>query len=109
MVLDLSFECCLHVPSTGHPEYGCFISRDKTLTNFDYDSQIMNVTSPLQRGMFFAGDANSSVLIDIPDFPWCGYLINMKDLSVMSDYSRFHDNCARLLEHRVNFSTDIEL
>ena len=27
----------------GHPEYGCFISKDKTMTNFDYDHQIMNV------------------------------------------------------------------
>ncbi|KIK10194.1 hypothetical protein K443DRAFT_81605, partial [Laccaria amethystina LaAM-08-1] len=33
----------------GHPEYGCFISKEKTLTNFDYDSQILNVVDPLQR------------------------------------------------------------
>jgi hypothetical protein len=33
----------------GHPEYGCLISQDKTLTNFDYDAQIMNVTEPQQQ------------------------------------------------------------
>lgn len=29
----------------------------------------------------------------IQAFPWCGYLIDTEDLSVMADYSRFHDNC----------------
>ena len=33
----------------GHPEYGCMISQEKTLTNFDYDVQIMNVTPPGQK------------------------------------------------------------
>lgn len=33
----------------GHPEYGCFISKDKTLTNFDYNAEIMNVTEPQQQ------------------------------------------------------------
>lgn len=36
----------VHQILTGHPEYGCFISKEKTLTNFDYDAQIMNVTGP---------------------------------------------------------------
>ncbi|KAL0579065.1 Telomerase reverse transcriptase, partial [Marasmius crinis-equi] len=57
----------------GHPEYGCFISKGKTLTNFHYDEEIMNVTGPKERS-----------------FPWCGYLINMKDLSVSNDYTRYH-------------------
>jgi len=60
----------------GHPEYGCLISQDKTLTNFDYDAQIMNVTEPQQQ-----------------HFPWCGFLINMNDLSVSTDYSKYHGNC----------------
>ena len=34
----------------GHPKYGCFISHEKTLTNFDYDDQIQNVTDPSQSG-----------------------------------------------------------
>ena len=25
-------------------------------------------------------------------FPWCGYSINMKDLSIMVDYSRYNDS-----------------
>lgn len=33
----------------GHPEYGCFISKDKTMTNFDYDHQIMNVVDQRAR------------------------------------------------------------
>ena len=36
----------------GHPEYGCLISQDKTLTNFDYDAQVTNVTEPQQRRGF---------------------------------------------------------
>jgi len=37
----------------GHPEYGCFISKEKTLTNFDYDAQIINVTGPKQRSELY--------------------------------------------------------
>jgi len=33
----------------GHPEYGCFISKEKTLTNFDDTTQIMNITEPGQQ------------------------------------------------------------
>lgn len=33
----------------GHPEYGCMISEEKTLTNFDYDAQIMNAIPPGQK------------------------------------------------------------
>ena len=36
--------------SIGHPDYGCFIAREKTLTNFDYDEQVMNVIPSGQRG-----------------------------------------------------------
>lgn len=35
----------------GHPEYGCFISKEKTLTNFDYDYEVLNVTGPKQQGI----------------------------------------------------------
>ncbi|KAF7797313.1 hypothetical protein EIP86_008508 [Pleurotus ostreatoroseus] len=37
------------VMNKGHPEYGCFISQDKTLTNFD-DGDMFNVIDPSQRG-----------------------------------------------------------
>ncbi|KDQ59314.1 hypothetical protein JAAARDRAFT_109214, partial [Jaapia argillacea MUCL 33604] len=39
----------LDMMNQGHPEYGCFITKEKTMTNFNYDAQIMNVTSPHQR------------------------------------------------------------
>jgi hypothetical protein len=32
----------------GHPKYRFSISHDKTLTNFDHDHQIQNVTDPNQ-------------------------------------------------------------
>ncbi|KAF5391483.1 hypothetical protein D9757_002434 [Collybiopsis confluens] len=62
----------LQVMNRGHPEYGCFVSKDKTLTNFDYDEQILNVVPPKQTY-----------------FPWCGYVINMTDLSVGVEYERY--------------------
>ncbi|KAJ3546316.1 hypothetical protein NMY22_g2104 [Coprinellus aureogranulatus] len=62
----------LDVMNQGHPEYGCFIGKDKTLTNVDYDAQVMNLVDPLAKS-----------------FPWCGHLINMQDLSVTVDYSRY--------------------
>jgi telomerase reverse transcriptase len=47
--------CPVHFSShvrTGHPEYGCFISKDKTLINFDCDSvDVMNMTLPKQNGI----------------------------------------------------------
>ncbi|KAI0955894.1 hypothetical protein AcV7_006436 [Taiwanofungus camphoratus] len=58
----------------GHPDYGCFISKDKTLVNFEYDI-LTNITEPHQQ-----------------NFPWCGYMINMTDLSVSADYSRYHES-----------------
>jgi hypothetical protein len=38
----------------GHPEYGCFISPDKTLTNFDHDDQLLNVVDPSQQSNSFS-------------------------------------------------------
>jgi hypothetical protein len=43
----------LRMMNEGHPEYGCFISRDKTYTNFAIDEQIMNVTMPNQERKWF--------------------------------------------------------
>ncbi|KAJ8072353.1 Telomerase reverse transcriptase [Marasmius tenuissimus] len=62
----------------GHPDYGCFISKGKTLTNFHYDEEIMNVTGPKDRS-----------------FPWCGYLIDMRDLSICVDYTRYYNGYLR--------------
>ncbi|KAF8440397.1 hypothetical protein L210DRAFT_3319167, partial [Boletus edulis BED1] len=42
-------ESFLGMMNAGHPEYGCTISQEKTLTNFDYDVDIMNVIPPGQK------------------------------------------------------------
>ena len=44
MVYNLELCWSPDVIMIGHPEYGCFISKEKTLTNFDYDAQGMNIT-----------------------------------------------------------------
>ncbi|CAE6476735.1 unnamed protein product [Rhizoctonia solani] len=57
---------------TRHPEYGCIVAEEKTLTNFV--------------------DVEVPTLVLAPDtdyFPWCGRVINMKELSVQWDYSRY--------------------
>jgi len=33
----------------GHPEYGCFISQDKTLTNFDAGDGSLDLVDPSQK------------------------------------------------------------
>ena len=38
----------------GHPEYGCSISQDKTLTNFEYCDAIINAVEPSQKSKFTA-------------------------------------------------------
>ncbi|THV07327.1 hypothetical protein K435DRAFT_605904, partial [Dendrothele bispora CBS 962.96] len=52
----------------GHPEYGCFISKEKTVVNFHCDEDVNVVERAL---------------------PWCGYLIDTQDLSVFGDYTRY--------------------
>ena len=37
-------------PRIGNPEYGCFISHEKTRTNFDFGSDPSMVTEPDQNG-----------------------------------------------------------
>jgi len=77
--------------SIGHPEYGCFISKDKTMTNFDYDHQIMNVVDQRARRAWSIFHTKSIVWKRSHiDFHWCGYAIDMKDLSISVDYSRYH-------------------
>jgi len=54
----------------------------------------MNVTEPQQQRAF---DWWASIAIltydEQPGFPWCGFLIDMTDLSVSTDYSRYRGNC----------------
>lgn len=57
----------------GHSEYGCFVSIDKTLVNFDFTLD--------------GGDRVRRVDSKTP-FPWCGLLFNQKTLEAQYDYGR---------------------
>lgn len=60
----------------GHPDYGCFISAEKTLTNFDLiDSN--STSSPLVARIYK------------DEFPWCGLTINTRTLGVSTDLTRY--------------------
>ncbi|KAJ3515494.1 hypothetical protein NLJ89_g1720 [Agrocybe chaxingu] len=67
----------LDVMNKGHPEYGCFISQDKTLTNFSY-GDLLNVIDPSHHA-----------------FPWCGYTIDTRNLSIRVDYMRYRGSGIR--------------
>ncbi|CAE7135227.1 unnamed protein product [Rhizoctonia solani] len=62
----------LNIMHQGHPEYGCIIAEEKTLTNF-IDTDIQTVVLP--PGAEY--------------FPWCGRIVHMKELSVQWDYGRY--------------------
>lgn len=73
----------------GHPEYGCFISPEKTLTNFDAGDGSLNLIDPSQK-------SKNLQILPVPHhittiaFPWCGYAIGMRDLSIKTDYTRYY-------------------
>ncbi|SCV70113.1 BQ2448_1507 [Microbotryum intermedium] len=54
------------------PEYGCKISPEKRLTNFDIALRPEEVVPPWRN----------------PDFPWCGHTINTASLDVRADTTR---------------------
>ncbi|KAG2337153.1 hypothetical protein BDR05DRAFT_895684, partial [Suillus weaverae] len=42
----------LDVMNKGHPEYGCIISKGKTMVNFEHESiEVANITKPTQKCM----------------------------------------------------------
>ncbi|GAA5851509.1 hypothetical protein JCM8547_001116 [Rhodosporidiobolus lusitaniae] len=57
----------LETMSDGIPEYGCAISSEKRLTNFDVSLENGEVVPPLPRGQ---------------DFTWCGLAINPQSLDI---------------------------
>jgi len=59
----------------GHPEYGCFISKEKTSINFELND---SVTGHVNR-------------LSGTEFPWCGLTINPRTLGVRADYGRYND------------------
>lgn len=75
---------------TGHPEYGCFISTEKTLTNFyaDFDTQVLD-HSAAGTVACFRTQKTCSFYHLTSGFPWCGLLIDPKNLDVSVDYSRY--------------------
>jgi telomerase reverse transcriptase len=81
----------LDAMARGHPEYGCFIAREKTVANFDHQSEAISVVAQRGTGQTLFVPLRH-LLIGETAFPWCGYLINTKDLSVSVDYSRFRPN-----------------
>lgn len=72
-------ESFLKIMHQGHPEYGAFVSIDKTLVNFE---------------MSFDG-RKVNCLVGTSEFPYCGNVINTKTLDVRKDRER-----------RVEISTD---
>ncbi|KAJ1919740.1 hypothetical protein H4219_001769 [Mycoemilia scoparia] len=61
----------------GFPDYGCIINPEKTLSNFD------------PRSVGDSNDVTKSGPISRAGFPWCGFIIDEKSLSVRVDYSKF--------------------
>jgi telomerase reverse transcriptase len=78
----------LEVMKTGHPDYGCFISQDKTLTNFDASTNILPADQP---SILVVYSSVATKLMPVLEFPWCGLFIDTLDLSVTTDYTRFHE------------------
>ena len=63
------------IMAKGHPEYGCFISEEKTLCNFELT----------------ASDGSFVPRLRSDQFPWCGYTLNTQTLAVRSDMERYKD------------------
>ncbi len=59
--------------SAGHPEYGCFVSEEKTLANFELT----------------ASDGSFIPRCREDWFPWCGYTLNTETLAVRADLARY--------------------
>lgn len=62
----------LKVMHQGHPEYGAFVSTDKTMVNFDMSLDGRKV----------------NCLVGSSEFPYCGNVINTKTLDVRKDRER---------------------
>lgn len=86
----------LKVMDDGLPEFGCFVASEKRLTNFDIALHASDAVPPLRTrgrcGITFHSEklANFSVGI-LPDFPWCGLIINTETLDVKADADRYED------------------
>lgn len=74
--------------SSGHPQYGCYISTEKRLTNFDIALSPSELIPPLAHGkgaLVFACELACRLISGALDFPWCGLAINTKTLDVKAN------------------------
>lgn len=69
----------------GFPEYGAFVSSNKTLLSFELVSggQVEPVAGT--RGEW----RSAAQIAESQDFPYCGFLINMDTLDICMDHHRF--------------------
>ncbi|XP_078284202.1 telomerase reverse transcriptase [Rhinoraja longicauda] len=72
----------LRILATGIPEYGCFISPNKTVVNFPLDVDL----------------PACSAARSLPEhclFPWCGLLFDTQTLEIYCDYSSYANSSIR--------------
>ncbi|XP_072366047.1 telomerase reverse transcriptase isoform X1 [Scyliorhinus torazame] len=72
----------LRVLAAGIPEYGCFISPQKTVVNFALDDNL-------------PGCSKAKSLPRHSLFPWCGLLFDTQTLEVYCDYSSYANTSIR--------------
>ncbi len=65
----------------GFPEYGCTVNKKKTLVNFELAIDGFLVPQIPTR-------SDGKCLV-----PWCGWLIDTRQLEIEGDYSRYQANC----------------
>ncbi|KAL8560388.1 hypothetical protein ACOMHN_006119 [Nucella lapillus] len=63
----------VHTMLNGFPDFNCFTSMGKILTNFPVTHPTLGAVKHTQEGMF----------------PWCGLMINTSSLELSVDYSRY--------------------
>ncbi|SCZ90544.1 BZ3500_MvSof-1268-A1-R1_Chr9g10875 [Microbotryum saponariae] len=80
----------LRVMDRGIPEYGCKISPEKRLTNFDIALRPEEVVPPWRD----------------PAFPWCGHTINTGNLDVRADTTRSSESGQFVLSYLARITRD---
>ncbi|CEL53334.1 Telomerase reverse transcriptase OS=Bos taurus GN=TERT PE=3 SV=2 [Rhizoctonia solani AG-1 IB] len=81
----------LSIMHQGHPEYGCIIAEEKTLTNFvDVGTHTTVLPPDAECVCKYATTQRLRILTCFIDFPWCGRVIHMRELSVQWDYGRYN-------------------
>jgi telomerase reverse transcriptase len=71
----------------GHPEYGCFINKPKSLVNFDLEIGGVKVNT--------LAEERRNMPEYVYDFSWCGLIVNTQTLEVSGDYTRLQGTFVR--------------